>query len=129
MILLILVFNLYNDNDRKKNLNSIMILLIPTSSIRPYSSAVSFKFHYDSINSQVSFRPDQSWSEFKFHYDSINSGFLPEDLGSTEVNLNSIMILLILHENLYYCLIIILFKFHYDSINSFPPASYNHSLI
>ena len=71
-----------------------MILLIRgTSSIS--SASISFKFHYDSINS-LRWTSNPSWTEiFKFHYDSINSRISGIDATAIPV-----------------------FKFHYDSINS-----------
>ena len=55
------------------NLNSIMILLIPSGTKKQVLIPTLFKFHYDSINSGASGEVWSSWWKFKFHYDSINS--------------------------------------------------------
>ena len=55
------------------NLNSIMILLIPSGTKKQVVIPTLFKFHYDSINSGASGEVWSSWWKFKFHYDSINS--------------------------------------------------------
>ena len=80
----------------RKNLNSIMILLIPIEPLQLAIIPFKFKFHYDSINSLM---PADLFvmkhDRFKFHYDSINSS-LNALLNSDNIYLNSIMILLIL---------------------------------
>ena len=55
------------------NLNSIMILLIPSGTKKQVVLPTLFKFHYDSINSQIIAPFDAFLFVFKFHYDSINS--------------------------------------------------------
>ena len=55
--------------------------------------------------------------KFKFHYDSINSGNNNPMQMVQQVNLNSIMILLILG-SMAASAFKTIFKFHYDSINS-----------
>ena len=142
-------------------LNSIMILLIPSSFMLVYLSIIfkfhydsinstsfvlfvahlnSFKFHYDSINSRPIRRISLDLNKFKFHYDSINSlsatsnpftktafKFHYDSINSHihrlltlhyNLNLNSIMILLILSCSSASPVVDPLFKFHYDSINS-----------
>ena len=72
MILLILWASWWR-NTATRNLNSIMILLIPSGTKKQVVIPTLFKFHYDSINSGASGEVWSSWWKFKFHYDSINS--------------------------------------------------------
>ena len=58
---------------RRKNLNSIMILLIPDITLPEIYINDLFKFHYDSINSAFRSTICADCKKFKFHYDSINS--------------------------------------------------------
>ena len=98
------------------DLNSIMILLILVSIWQKYHIC-TFKFHYDSINSE-SCRHCHRWLV------NLNSimillilySFLLSRLFLND--LNSIMILLILLKNPDILLLDEPFKFHYDSINS-----------
>ena len=55
------------------NLNSIMILLIPSGTKKQVVIPALFKFHYDSINSFSFCNFSMKLFLFKFHYDSINS--------------------------------------------------------
>ena len=55
------------------NLNSIMILLIPSGTKKQVVIPTLFKFHYDSINSGQTYTLTLNSTRFKFHYDSINS--------------------------------------------------------
>ena len=50
-----------------------MILLIRIKRDKYFMKYMSFKFHYDSINSMFKYGQDVDNSVFKFHYDSINS--------------------------------------------------------
>ena len=74
-----------------------MILLIRCTQLSLLGFEYPFKFHYDSINSELRCQCILSCIGFKFHYDSINSESSYEDGRACEK-----------------------FKFHYDSINSRP---------
>ena len=50
-----------------------MILLIRNSQKHIMHRAYTFKFHYDSINSELRYLLEMDYDLFKFHYDSINS--------------------------------------------------------
>ena len=53
--MILLIQDICDDPERlKENLNSIMILLIPSLSVGLDNVNTGFKFHYDSINSAMS---------------------------------------------------------------------------
>ena len=101
-------------------------------------SAVSFKFHFDSINISRGIGTTYFHEHFKFHFDSININGAQE-MSTSVVNfkfhfdsinieeneiterrdaaLNSTLILLISFATAVFSIFLKTFKFHFDSIN------------
>ena len=100
-----------------KNLNSIMILLIPllgtsVEELKENLNSIMILLILESLNQY-----GERKQKFKFHYDSINSIFVSQHL-TIMFHLNSIMILLIQMKKRRKNKCQQQFKFHYDSINS-----------